>query len=91
MALIIIFLVLFLFGAALRNMESGGSEAQRVQLEDSIRRSAVACYAIEGRYPPDMAYLEEHYGLRPDYERYAVFYEIHGENLMPNITVVSLE
>ena len=90
-AIIIIILAISLFGFALRNLESGGSEAQRARLEDSIRRAAVACYAAEGRYPEDMAYLETHYGLRPDYERYAVFYEIHGENLMPEITVVNLE
>lgn len=90
-ALIIIILILFLFGSALHSAESGGSEAQRLQLEESIRRAAVACYAAEGRYPSDLSYLEEHYGLHPDYGRYAVFYEIHGENLMPDITVVSLE
>jgi len=90
-AILIIIIAAVIFGSALRNAESGGSEAQRVQLEESIRRAAVACYATEGRYPANMAYLEEHYGLRPDYGRYAVFYEVHGENLMPEITVVSLE
>ena len=90
-AILIIIIAAVIFGSALRSAESGGSEAQRAQLEESIRRAAVACYAAEGRYPADMAYLEEHYGLRPDYGRYAVFYEVHGENLMPEITVVSLE
>ncbi len=87
----IILAVALLFGAMLRNLESGGSEEQRSQLEESIRRSAVACYASEGFYPPDIEYIETHYGLRPDYERYAVFYEVHAENLMPEITVVNIE
>lgn len=91
MALVIIIAVALMFSSGLRNLSSGGSEAQRQQLEESIRRAAVACYAAEGRYPSGMDYLEEHYGLRPDYSRYAVFYEIQGENLMPDITVVSLE
>ena len=89
--IVIILAAALLFGAMLRNLESGGSEAQRQQLEESIRRSAVACYAAEGFYPPDMEYLETHYGLRPDYGRYAVFYEVHAENLMPEITVVNIE
>lgn len=90
-AILAIIIALTIFGAGLRNLDSGGGEAQRAQLEESIRRAAVACYAAEGRYPPDMDYLARHYGLRPDYDRYAVFYEIHGENLMPEITVVNLE
>ncbi len=89
--IVIILVVALLFGAGLRNLESGGGEVQRQQLEESIRRAALACYASEGYYPPDFEYIEEHYGLRPDPERYAVFYEVHAENLMPEITVVSIE
>lgn len=80
-----------LFISGFGNLERDGGEARRLQLEESIRRAAVACYASEGYYPPDFDYIAEHYGLSPDEERYAVFYEVHGENLMPEITVVSLE
>lgn len=89
--LIIIIAVALFFGASLGNLERSGDEAQRQQLEESIRRAAVACYASEGYYPPDLEYIKEHYGLRPDEERYAVFYEVYAENMMPDITVVSLE
>lgn len=88
-AVVVLSLALVLWG--LGNVERGGGEAARAQLEESIRRAAVACYASEGYYPPDMEYICEHYGLSPDPERYAVFYEIHGENLMPEITVVSMD
>lgn len=82
-------LIVFLFG--LSRLDRGSSDLQRQQLEDSIRRSCVACYATEGVYPPDVAYLEDHYGLQIDRTRYTVFYEIFAENLMPEITVVSNE
>lgn len=82
---------LLCFFTALSNLNRGQGEEGRRQLEDSLRRSAVACYAAEGIYPPDLAYLEDHYGIQIDRTRYAVFYEIFAENLMPSITVVELE
>lgn len=83
--------ILLCFFTALSNLNQGQGEEGRRQLEDSLRRSAVACYAAEGIYPPDLDYLEEHYGIQIDRSRYAVFYEIFAENLMPGITVVELE
>ena len=80
-----------LFFLALLRVGSGHDEAGRQLLEDSLRRAAVACYAAEGIYPPTISYLEEHYGVQIDRTRYAVFYEIFAENLMPEITVVELE
>ncbi len=59
-------------------------------LQSGIRRASVQCYAIEGRYPPDVGYLTEHYGIWIDEERYAVFYEGFASNVMPDITVVPL-
>lgn len=82
---------LFCFLAALSNLTQGQGEEGRRQLEDSLRRAAVACYAAEGIYPPTLDYLEEHYGIQIDRDRYAVFYDIFAENLMPGITVVELE
>lgn len=84
-------MILAVFLISLAKLDRGSSELQRQQLEDSIRRSCVACYATEGVYPPNLEYLEEHYGLQIDRSRYTVFYEIFAENLMPEITVVSSE
>jgi len=81
--------VLAAFLLALSRLDSGSTEVQRQQLEDSIRRACVACYASEGVYPPNLSYLEQHYGLQVDTTRYTVFYDIFAENLMPDITVVN--
>ena len=80
---------LFLIG--LSRLDSGQGEQGRRQLEESLRRAAVTCYATEGLYPPTISYLEDHYGIQIDRTRYAVFYELFAENLMPDITVVDLE
>ena len=65
-------LVLLCFLTALSNLAQGQDDEGKRQLEDAIRRSAVACYAAEGIYPPDLAYLEEHYGIQIDESRYTV-------------------
>lgn len=79
-----------LFRTALLRLDDGQGEEGRRQLEESVRRAAVACYAAEGIYPPDLAYLQAHYGLQVDEEHYSVFYDGFAENLMPEITVLEV-
>ena len=64
-------------------------EADR--LKDAVLQGAVQCYALEGFYPEDLTYLKEHYGLTYDPEKYVVSYEIIGSNLMPDVSVISLD
>ena len=55
------------------------------QMEDTIHKAVLNCYAIEGSYP---AYVEQYYGLQIDHDRYDVFYEVFAQNIMPEITVI---
>lgn len=80
--------ILLCFLAALSRVENAHRQAGKQQLEAALRRAAVACYAAEGFYPPDVDYMEEHYGLQYDEVSYRVHYEIFASNLMPEITVV---
>lgn len=57
-------------------------------LKNAIRRASIQCYAIEGRYPPDIQYLQENYGVQINDKRYYVFYNGFASNVMPDITVV---
>ena len=70
------------------NLSRDSLEEGRCQLERSIRRAAVSCYASEGAYPQDISVIEERYGIQIDRERYTVYYEIFASNLMPDITVL---
>ena len=79
---------LLMFAAALSSLDRGRAEEDMRQLEETLRRSCVACYAAEGAYPPDVDYLKEHYGLQIDERRYTVRYMAFAENLMPDITVL---
>lgn len=67
--------------------QSSSAEQMRMT-EDNLRRAVVSCYALEGRYPPDVEYLQQQYGLQINEKKYIVHYEIFAENIMPDITVL---
>ena len=73
---------------AITNLEQGKQEQDIRQLEQVLHRTAVACYAVEGAYPPNVAYMRQHYGLVYDESRYTVHYEVFASNFMPDITVM---
>ena len=79
------FLYLLLIGT--QGIASKTKTEQLNVLDQAIRRATIQCYAIEGRYPPSVEYLEEHYGLSIDREKYHVFYDGWASNIMPDITV----
>ena len=76
------------FSLAVNRLEDRRQAAGKQQLEDALRRTAVTCYALEGFYPPDIAYMQNHYGLQYDTEIYIVHYELTASNWMPEITVL---
>jgi hypothetical protein len=76
------------FAIGLRNVNQQQSQEGQRQLETALRRAAVSCYATEGVYPPDLEYLESHYGVQVNRDKYYVYYNIFADNIMPEITVV---
>jgi hypothetical protein len=68
-------------------MSSQVTENQTKFLSDAVRRSAVQCFALEGRFPDSIKYLEDNYGLLIDHDRYYVYYEYVGSNLIPQVRV----
>ena len=84
----LVVLALLCFFAALSNLTQGRDEESMLQLEETLRRAAVACYAVEGMYPPDLAYLQDRYGVQIDTRRYAVSFVAIADNLMPDITIL---
>jgi len=69
--------------------ESSRAEGTRI-LEESIRRAVVLAYAVEGRYPQSVEYIEEHYGIIIDRTKYVVHYNIFASNLIPDIAVIEI-
>ncbi len=63
---------------------------QQQSLESALNRDIVQCYAIEGRYPPSLEYLEQHYGLTYDKTTFFVDYLPIAGNLYPDVTVIQI-
>lgn len=87
-SVLILAVCLYLFLVGMGKMVSRTDAEQLDVLTQAIQRASVQCYAIEGRYPPSVEYLEEHYGLSIDREKYNVFYDGWASNIMPDITVI---
>jgi len=73
---------------ALRQTEQASRAEGLVILEDSIRRAVVTAYAIEGRFPESLQYIEENFGVHIDRNRFVVHYMIFAPNIMPEILVI---
>ena len=82
-------LVMIVFG--LGQTEASGREEGRRLLEESVRDAVIRSYAVKGRYPATIDYIEENYGIYIDRTRYAVHYRAFAPNRMPDITVVELQ
>lgn len=60
----------------------------RTAIRDAVLRAAAECYAVEGVYPENLSYLEEHYGLVVNHRDFIVTYEAFASNLPPQVQVL---
>ena len=86
--LVLLALVLGLSLTALSRILRVKGQEDLQNLTEALRRGAVACYAQEGFYPPDLDFLLEYSGITWDRDRCWIHYEIFASNLMPDITVI---
>ncbi len=84
----IVIIIVFLMGISF--IASTSSKDQKQVLTDALNKDIIHCYAIEGYYPPSLAYIEDHYGLTYDKTRYLVDYVPVGDNIMPSVTIVEI-
>lgn len=87
--IICVIIVAVLWGSSSRIFKEA-NKRQEESTKDAILKGAVQCYAIEGRYPESLSYLEKHYGISYDKDKYVVSYEIVGSNRMPQVRVIPL-
>ena len=79
-------LVMFWFGFS---RTSSANSIQSLQvMRSAIQKSIVSCYAIEGVYPPNVKYLEDHYGIIIDHSKYIINYDLAGSNIMPSVEIL---
>jgi len=56
-------------------------------LTNALTKDIVHCYASEGIYPPSLSYIEEHYGLIYDKDKFLISYENVGSNILPVVHI----
>ena len=86
-AILILLLVIMWSVYGINNATDINKDQQKVELENSIRKTVTLCYAIEGSYPQNIDYLIDNYGLIVDKDRYVIHYEIFASNIAPEIEV----
>ncbi len=74
---------------ALSQVHERSGEEQTKTLQDAVLRATLTCYAVEGRYPTNIVYLQEHYGIVYDAEKYIVTLDAFASNLLPDIHVMT--
>ena len=83
--------VVAVFAAAVLNFSGRTGAREEETLRKAVARASVQCYAIEGRYPPSVGYLEENYAIQIHRKKYNVFYDGFASNVMPEITIIPID
>ena len=83
--------LLLIFGAVWLVLGGSGDrlgEESALAIEDAVKRSALQCFVVEGVYPPNLAYLEDNYGLQVNTREFYVVYDAFASNLPPTVRVI---
>ena len=79
-----------LLGFALSGVGARSEAEQAAALREAAMRAMISCYAVEGRYPPDASYLRANYGLTFDANRFIVSLDAFADNILPDISVLTV-
>jgi len=90
-SVVVLTAALFLLLAGLSRVSSTTSAEETRSLETAVTHGIMHCYAVEGRYPESLSYLEEHYGITYDKEKYYIDYRPVASNIIPDVTIIPLE
>ncbi|NLW71104.1 MAG: hypothetical protein GX061_08505 [Eubacteriaceae bacterium] len=88
--IIAVMFMVFSLNGGLSDFAQSVGNRQMTFIEDTIRKYAVQCYALEGFFPKDLSYLRDNYGLYLNDKKYVYHYNYIGENLLPEIYVFEL-
>lgn len=74
---------------ALSQVDKTSDGEQTRSLENAVLRATLTCYAVEGRYPTNVQYLQDNYGIVYNDDKYIVTIDAFASNLLPDIHVMS--
>ena len=87
--LIGLLLLFIVFIKGIASVSETTIDKQKESLTTALNRSITQCYAVEGTYPPSLEYIENHYGLTYDHDKFFVDYQVYGANMYPTVTVLT--
>lgn len=74
----------------LSQVDHRSGNAETAALEAAVRRAAVLCYSVEGRYPYTVEELCRNYGLTYNQDRFIISMDAFASNLLPDIRVLTI-
>jgi hypothetical protein len=80
-------LLLVIAAAGIVRFDRGVSDSRVSSVRQSVESAVNNCYALEGRYPPSLEYLEKNYGLIVDEEHFIYGYSVFATNIKPQIYI----
>lgn len=80
--------IVFILIYSAKDIAQSTTEKQKNSLQQAVVKGAVHCYATQGYYPENIEYLEKHYGISYDKDKFYIDYTAFASNIMPSITVV---
>ena len=86
--IILLVLVLTFFVLFTNSFSRSNLEHEKTVLHNALERCITQCYALEGSYPFQLSYLEDHYGLTYNKEHFFIDYQYIGGNLRPDVTIL---
>lgn len=89
-SLLVIAVAVAVVFAAIRDYGEDYSEKKLAQIRETVLGHVAQCYALEGRYPKELDYLEENYGLVLNRDKYIYHYIIFASNVFPDVKVIPI-
>jgi hypothetical protein len=83
--------LLFLSLYGMNRIGTGSADRSEKLLQEALTQDITECYALEGSYPPSLAYLEEHYGLTYDRNLFYIDYQPVASNIRPDCTIIRMD
>ena len=87
---VVFLLLVLLFAISLITTSQQSDARETAVLDSALRRAIVTCYAVEGKDPPSLDYIYKNYGVSVDTNRFAVYYDVFAENVMPTVRVTQI-
>lgn len=90
-ALLVAGMAMIIVIVAFNQAEDKIEQLVKENLEQRLNYTVRQCYILEGKYPPQISYLKDYYGIKMNPTKYKIDYSLKGMYEPPSITICSIE